>query len=81
MEKKIRVTLTILATVALLSILLGIGFATALSPDYNSYKQSACTGKILDFVQKGVIRDAGGFSGSIYECVHMKYANSIYGTL
>jgi hypothetical protein len=82
MEKKIRLTLTILATVALLSVFLGIGFLPALSPDYGSYKQSACMGKVLDFAQKGVIRvHAGGFSGGIYECMHMKYVNSIYGTL
>ena len=80
MEKKIRITLTIIAIVALLSIVLGTGFATLLLP-YNSYKHVVCMGKVLDFAQKGVIRDAGGFSGSSYECVHMKYTGSIYGPM
>ena len=81
MENKIiTITLTIIAIVALLSVVLGIGFATALSP-YDSYKHVVCMGKVLDFAQKGVIRDAGGFSGSSYECVHMKYAGSIYGPM
>jgi hypothetical protein len=80
MEKKIRITLTIIAIVALLSVILGIGFATVLLP-YNSYKHVVCMGKVLDFAQKGVIRDAGGFSGSSYECVHMKYTGSIYGPI
>ena len=81
MEKKIRVTLTILTTVTSLSVVLGIGFAAALSSDYGSYKHTVCMEKVLDFAQKAVIREAGGFSGSIYECTHMKYVNSIYGTL
>ena len=83
MEKKIRITLTILATVASLSAVLGVGFATALSADYNSdsYKHTVCLGKVLDFAQKGLIRDTGGFTGGIYECTHMKSANSIYGTI
>jgi len=38
-------------------------------------------GKVLDFAQRGVIRDAGGFSGSLYECMHMNYAGSIYGPM
>ena len=80
MEKKIRITLTIIAIVALLSIVLGTGFATVLLP-YNSYKHVVCMGKVLDFAQKGVIRDAGGFSGGSYECVHMKYTGSIYGPM
>jgi hypothetical protein len=83
MEKKIRLTLAVLATVASLSVVLGVGFATALSPDYNSgsYRHTVCLGKVLDFAQKGLIRDTGGFTGSIYECTHMNSANSIYGTM
>jgi hypothetical protein len=83
MEKKIRITQTILASVASLSAVLGVGFATAVSPDYNSgsYKHDVCLVKVLDFAQKGLIRDVGGFSGGIYECMHMKSANSIYGTI
>jgi hypothetical protein len=83
MEKKIRITLTILVTLASLSLVLGIGFATAASPYYsnNSYKQTVCLGKVLEFARNGVIRDTGGFSGGIYECVHMKYASSIYSPI
>jgi hypothetical protein len=83
MEKKIRITLAVLVTVASLSAVLGVGFATALSPDYNSgsYTHTVCLGKVLDFAQKGLISDTGGFTGGIYECTHMKSANSIYGTI
>jgi hypothetical protein len=83
MEKKIRITLTILVTVASLSVIVGVGFATALSPDYNSgsYRHTVCLGKVLDFAQRGSVSDIGGFSGGIYECMHMKSTNSIYGTI
>jgi hypothetical protein len=49
---------------------LEIGFTTTLASGYNTidlYKQTLCTGKALDFGQKGVIRDVGGFNGAIYE--------------
>jgi len=42
-------------------------------------KQTLCTGKALDFGQKGIIRHVGGFNGAIYECTHMNYANSTDG--
>jgi len=36
--------------------------------------------KHLILVQKGVIRHVGGFNGgAMYECTHMKYANSTSG--
>lgn len=57
-------------------------FVSSLQQGYavvDSYKHSLCEGKILDFSQNDLIHDVGGFSGGIYECVHMKYANSTYG--
>ena len=47
----------------------------------DSYKQTVCTGNVLELSQKGLIRDVGGFSGGIYECMHTKYADSIYGNV
>ena len=35
----------------------------------------------VELSQKGLIRDVGGFSGGIYECMHTKYADSIYGNV
>ncbi|MGB6527685.1 MAG: hypothetical protein WBF33_06220, partial [Candidatus Nitrosopolaris sp.] len=59
------------------------GVAAALTQGYStpadSYKNTLCIGKVLDLSQKGVIHDIGGFNGGIYECMHMKSANSIYG--
>jgi hypothetical protein len=83
-DKRRKKTLVIIGTVVSLSaVAIGIGFATTtLASGYNTtdlYKQTLCTGKALDFAQKGIIRDVGGFNGAIYECTHMKYANSIYG--
>ena len=79
-------TLAILIIAVSLSVAIEIGFVPSLQQCYaitaNSYKHSLCEAKMLDLSQKGVIRrwgDVGGFSDGIYECVHMKYANSIYG--
>jgi len=47
----------------------------------DSYKLSACTGKVQELSQKGIIRDVDGFSGAVYECTHTKYAGSIYGNV
>jgi hypothetical protein len=83
-DKRRKKTLVTIGTIVSLSVVaIGIGFAaTTLASGYNTndlYKQTLCTGKALEFAQKGVIRDVGGFNGAIYECTHMKYADSIYG--
>ena len=66
-----------------LSVVIEFGVAAALTQGYStpadSYKNTLCIGKVQDFSQKGIIRDVGGFNGGIYECMHMKSANSIYG--
>jgi len=81
--KKRKKTLAILIIAVPASIAIEIGFAVTFSQSYgsttNSYKHALCTAKILELSQKGVIRDAGGFNGGIYECMHMNSANSIYG--
>jgi hypothetical protein len=81
MDKKTRRTLIILVTVVSLSVvLLGVGIATGLSY-YNSddlYKQAVCLGKVLKFGQEGIIRDAGGFHGAIFECSQIRWSGSIY---
>jgi hypothetical protein len=82
MDTKIRRILTILVTVATLSVvLLGVGLATGLPSYYSSgdlYKQAACLDKVLGFAEKGIIRDAGGFHGAIFECSHIRWSGSIY---
>jgi hypothetical protein len=81
--KKRKITLAILIIAVTVSIAIEIGFAANFSQSYgsttDSYKHALCTAKILDLSQRGVIRDTGGFDGGIFECMHMNYANSIYG--
>jgi hypothetical protein len=72
LDRNRKKTLVIIGTVVSLSAVgIGMGFASTLASGYNTtdlYKQTLCTGKALDFAQKGVIRDVGGFNGAIYEC-------------
>lgn len=82
--KKRKITLAIVIIAVSLSIVIEIGFTAIHTQGYSSttmdsYKNALCTAKILDLSQKGVIRDAGGFNGGIYECMHVNFANSIYG--
>ena len=80
-----KITLAVLIVVVSLSVAIEIGYTTSLVQGYStkadSYKLSACTGKVQELSQKGIIRDVGGFSGAIYECTHTKYADSIYGNV
>jgi hypothetical protein len=76
-DKKRKSILVIIGTVVSPSVVAaaGIGFATTLASCDSTtdlYKQTLCRGKALDFAQKGVIPDVGGFNGAIYECTHMK---------
>ena len=84
-DKKRKITLVILDITILLFLGIGtaieLGYADATTTATNSYKQQLCTGKVLEFAQTGIIRDAGGFNGAIYECINMKYTNSIYGNV
>jgi hypothetical protein len=84
-NKKRKITLVILIVAVSLSVAIEIGYAASLAQGYSSaadsYKQTLCTGKVLELSQKGIIRDVGGFSGAIYECTHTKYADSIYGNV
>jgi hypothetical protein len=82
--KKRKIMLAILLIAVSVSIAIEIGFIAIHTQGYSSasmdsYKHALCTAKVLDLSQKGVIRDAGGFNGGIYECMHMNSANSIYG--
>lgn len=70
----------ILLVVALgIIVSLSVASSYASSSSIGSYKQILCMEKTIEFAQKGIIRDVGGFNGAIYECTHMNYANSIYG--
>ena len=85
-QSKIRkITLATLIVAVSLSVAIEIGYTTSLAQGYtssvDSYKQTLCTGKVLELSQKGIIRDVDGFSGGIYECTHTKYADSIYGNV
>lgn len=84
--KKRKITLAIIIIAVSVLIAIEIGYIAIHTQGYSpagmdSYKHALCTAKILDLSQKGVIRDAGGFDGGIYECVHMNSASSIYGDL
>jgi hypothetical protein len=82
-----KITLAILIVAVSLSVAIEIRYTTSLVQGYStkadsdSYKLSACTGKVQELSQKGIIRDVGEFSGAIYECTHTKYAGSIYGNV
>lgn len=82
-RRRRKITLLTLLLAVSLSIAIEIGLATTFPHGYasttDSYKHSLCVTKVLDLSQKGVIRDAGGFNGAIYECVQMNSVNSIYG--
>jgi len=80
-----KITLATLILAVSLSVAIEIGYTTSLVQGYStkvdSYKLSACTRKVQELSQKGIIRDVGGFSGTVYECTHTKYAGSIYGNV
>src|SRR5919197_2241326 len=84
-NKKRRKTILLILgiVVSVLVAATGIAFITMLAAGYgatdDSHKQAICTAKAIDFAQKGIVRDAGGFNGAIYECTNMNYRNSIYG--
>jgi hypothetical protein len=64
-----------------LTIIVGFGVATALSTGLPSspMKHANCTSKVLELSQKGVIREVGGYYGTIYECTHMHGLSSVFG--
>ncbi|HXX96948.1 MAG TPA: hypothetical protein VEL11_07525 [Candidatus Bathyarchaeia archaeon] len=76
-QSKIRkITLAALIVAVSLSVAIEIAYTTSLAQGYtssaNSYRQTLCTGKVLELFQKGIIPDVGKFSGGIYECTHTK---------
>jgi hypothetical protein len=85
MEKKkiMAKTLTLLITVASLSAVLVVGVsisaAAGLSHSDNSYKQTTCLDKVLEFGRYGIVRDIGGFNGGLFECSQIQWTGSIYG--
>ena len=92
MEKKIMAkSLTLLIAMASLSaiLLVGISISAAaaglsLANNYNSgssYKKMTCLDKVLEFGQKGIVRDIGGFNGALLECSQIQWAGSIYGVV
>ncbi|MDP9289181.1 MAG: hypothetical protein M3P08_13425 [Thermoproteota archaeon] len=64
-----------------LTIILAFGVATGLSTGLPSslVKHANCTSKVLELAQKGIVREAGGYYGAIYECTHMHGLSSVYG--
>jgi hypothetical protein len=93
MEKKkiMAKSLTLLVTVASLSVVLAVGIsitaATGLSANQpngsssSSYKQMTCLDKVLEFGQEGIVRDVGGFNGGLFECSQIQWSDSIYGAV
>jgi hypothetical protein len=87
MEKKkiMAKSLTLLVTVASLSVVLAVGISitaaaglSANQPNSASYKQMTCLDKVLEFGQEGIVRDIGGFNGGLFECSQIHWAGSIY---
>jgi hypothetical protein len=81
MNTKIKIILPVLAGVAMLSVVVGSGFATALVPpnhtDY-SYKHAVCLGKVLGLARIGIVRDAPGYYSAIDACMNTVTSSSIY---
>jgi hypothetical protein len=83
-RRRRNIKLVSLAITVSLSIAISmeIGFSATFPHGYTSttdlYKHSVCLTKVLDLSQKGEIRDAGGFTGAIDECMQMTSPNSIY---
>ena len=75
-------SITVIGAIVL-TIILVLGVATALSTglpsSYSSTKNTLCTAKVLELSQKGVIREVGGYYGTIYECTHMHGLSSVFG--
>jgi hypothetical protein len=42
-------------------------------------KQVLCMNKVLELARHGVIRDVGGYSGGLAECMATRGASSVYG--
>ena len=60
-------------------VLLGVGISTGLSYyGTDLYKHAACIDKVQEFAREGVVREAGGFSGGISECLQIQWSGSIY---
>jgi len=60
-------------------VLLVVGIFTGLSYyGTDLYKHAACIDKVQEFAREGVVRDAGGFSGGIFECSQIQWPRSIY---
>ena len=83
-------SLTLLVTVASLSVVLAVGIsitAAGLSANQpngstsSSYKQMTCLDKVLEFGQEGIVRDVGGFNGGLFECSQIQWSDSIYGAV
>ncbi len=64
-----------------LTIIVAFGVATGISTGLPSspMKLTNCTSKVLELAQKGMVREAGGYNGAIYECTHMHGLSSVYG--
>jgi hypothetical protein len=64
-----------------LTIIMAFGVAAGISTGLSSspMKLTSCTSKVLELAQKGIVREVGGYSGAIYECIHMHGWSSVYG--
>ena len=79
MDKKVKRTMTIVVTIASLSVvLLGMSLVRGLSSGGDLYKQATCLGKVLGFARQGIIHDVGDFNGAMSECVQIQWLGSIY---
>ena len=79
MDTKITRILAIEITVVSV-VLLGVGINTGLSSCYgpNFHKHAVGLDTVQEFAREGVVREAGGFDGSISECSQIQWPGSIY---
>ena len=76
---------TVVVGVTMAAVIIGISVIPTLtsfsSHGYSSVspsKQVLCMDKVLELARHGVIRDVGGYSGGLAECMATRSASSIY---
>jgi hypothetical protein len=85
-ERRSSGTTIIVIGVTMAAVIIGISVIPTLtsfsSHGYSNVspsKQALCMSKVLELARQGVIRDVGGYSGGLAECLALRGAGSIYG--
>jgi hypothetical protein len=85
-ERRSSGTTIIVIGVTMAAVIIGISVIPTLTSFSNHgysnaspSKQVLCMNKVLQLARQGVIRDVGGYSGGLAECMATRSASSIYG--